>query len=121
MQDVCVTWFRSSLSSGLRVVQHLRDEAHRFGITHHRNRRSKSQISTMLDGVKGLGPKTHEVLIKHFKSMKRVKEASEADVAAVIGAAKARLVLNALNNSQLDNNYNNENSDSEGPESLGND
>ena len=53
--------------------------------------------------------------------MKRVKEASETDVAAVIGAAKARLVLNALNNSQLDNNYNNENSDSEGPESLGND
>ena len=108
-------------SESLRVVQHLRDEAHRFGITHHRNRRSKSQISTMLDGVKGLGPKTHEALIKHFKSMKRVKEASEADVAAVIGAAKARLVLNALNNNQLDNNYNNENSDSEGPESLGND
>ena len=108
-------------SESLRVVQHLRDEAHRFGITHHRNRRSKSQISTMLDGVKGLGPKTHEALIKHFKSMKRVKEASEADVAAVIGAAKARLVLNALNNSQLDNNYNNENSDSEGSESLGND
>ena len=108
-------------SESLRVVQHLRDEAHRFGITHHRNRRSKSQISTMLDGVKGLGPKTHEALIKHFKSMKRVKEASEADVAAVIGASKARLVLNALNNSQLDNNYNNENSDSEGPESLGND
>ena len=101
-------------SESLRVVQHLRDEAHRFGITHHRNRRSKSQISTMLDGVKGLGPKTHEALIKHFKSMKRVKEASEADVAAVIGASKARLVLNALNNSQLDNNYNNENSDSEG-------
>ena len=108
-------------SESLRVVQHLRDEAHRFGITHHRNRRSKSQISTMLDGVKGLGPKTHEALIKHFKSMKRVKEASEADVAAVIGASKARLVLNALNNNQLDNNYNNENSDSEGPESLGND
>ena len=108
-------------SESLRVVQHLRDEAHRFGITHHRNRRSKSQISTMLDGVKGLGPKTHEVLIKHFKSMKRVKEASEADVAAVIGAAKARLVLNALNNSQLDNNYNNENSDSEGPAGLGDD
>ena len=108
-------------SESLRVVQHLRDEAHRFGITHHRNRRSKSQISTMLDGVKGLGPKTHEALIKHFKSMKRVKEASEADVAAVIGASKARLVINALNNSQLDNNYNNENSDSEGPESLGND
>ena len=108
-------------SESLRVVQHLRDEAHRFGITHHRNRRSKSQISTMLDGVKGLGPKTHEALIKHFKSMKRVKEASEADVAAVIGASKARLVLNALNNNQLDNNYNNENSDSEGSESLGND
>ena len=108
-------------SESLRVVQHLRDEAHRFGITHHRNRRSKGQLSTLFDGVKGIGPKTHEVLIKHYRSMKKVSEAGEADVAKVIGAAKAKIVFNVLNNNKLDKNSNNENSDSESAESLGND
>ena len=103
------------------MVQHLRDEAHRFGITHHRNRRSKGQISTIFDGVKGIGPKTHELLIKHYRSMKKVSEAGEADVAKVIGAAKAKIVFNVLNNNKLDKNSNNENSDSESAESLGND
>ena len=83
-------------SETLRVVQHLRDEAHRFGITHHRNRRSKGQIVGALDGIKGIGPKTAEALLQHFKSVKRIREASEADIAAVVGAAKARLVLAAL-------------------------
>lgn len=83
-------------SETLRVVQHLRDEAHRFGITHHRNRRSKGQIVGVLDGIKGIGPKTAEALLQHFKSVKRIREASEADIAAVVGASKARLVLAAL-------------------------
>ena len=83
-------------SETLRVVQHLRDEAHRFGITHHRNRRSKGQIVGALDGIKGIGPKTAEALLQHFKSVKRIREASEADIAAVVGASKARLVLAAL-------------------------
>ncbi|MDE5568514.1 MAG: excinuclease ABC subunit UvrC, partial [Muribaculaceae bacterium] len=66
-------------SESLRVVQHMRDEAHRFGITHHRNRRSKSQIVSELDDIKGIGPKTAEVLLKHFKSVKRIREASLED------------------------------------------
>ena len=83
-------------SETLRVVQHLRDEAHRVGITHHRNRRSKSQTVGALDGIKGIGPKTAEALLQHFKSVKRLREASEADIAAVVGPAKARTVVAGL-------------------------
>lgn len=83
-------------SETLRVVQHLRDEAHRFGITHHRNRRSKSQIVGALDGIKGIGPKTAEALLQHFKSVKRIREASEPDIVAIVGPSKAALVLAAL-------------------------
>lgn len=79
-------------SESLRVIQALRDEAHRFGITHHRLRRSKSQISSELDNIKGIGPATSQALIKHFRSLKRVREASLDDVAAVVGVAKARLL-----------------------------
>lgn len=84
-------------SETLRVIQHLRDEAHRFGITHHRNRRSKSALVGELDGIKGIGPKTAEALLQHFKSVKRIREASEEDIVAVIGKAKAKVLLEALN------------------------
>lgn len=107
-------------SESLRVVQHLRDEAHRFGITHHRNRRSHSQLSTLFDGVKGIGPKTHEALIKHFKSMKRVSESSREEIAEVIGAKKADMVINVLNNNKIISNTKDENSDTKGAESIGN-
>ena len=83
-------------SESLRIVQHLRDEAHRFGITHHRNRRSKSQISSELASIKGIGEATSAALLRHFKSAKRVREASEAEIAAIIGPAKARLVRAGL-------------------------
>ena len=83
-------------SESLRVVQHMRDEAHRFGITHHRNRRSKSQVVSELDGVKGIGPKTAEALLKHFKSVKRIREASLEDIAALIGPSKAQIVKTNL-------------------------
>lgn len=79
-------------SESLRVVQHLRDEAHRFGITHHRNRRSKSQIVSELSGIKGVGPATETLLLQHFKSVKRIREASLDALADVIGPAKARIV-----------------------------
>ena len=79
-------------SESLRVVQNLRDEAHRFGITHHRNRRSKSAIVSELSEIKGIGPATQETLLRHFKSVKRVSEASLDALAEVIGPAKARLV-----------------------------
>jgi len=79
-------------SESLRVVQHLRDEAHRFGITHHRNRRSKSAIVSELSQIPGIGPATEQTLLAHFKSVKRVKAASLDLLASVIGPAKARLV-----------------------------
>lgn len=84
-------------SETLRVVQHLRDEAHRFGITHHRNRRSKSALVGELDGVKGIGPKTAETLLKHFKSVKRIKEAPAAEIEELIGPAKTKILTEALN------------------------
>lgn len=79
-------------SESLRVVQHMRDEAHRFGITHHRNRRSKSQLVSELDGIKGIGPQTATALLKHFKSVKRIRAASTDELAGVVGPAKARIL-----------------------------
>lgn len=83
-------------SESLRVVQHLRDEAHRFGITHHRNRRSKGQTVSALDSIKGIGAKTRDALLTHFRSVKRIKEADLDELASVIGPAKASIVFNAL-------------------------
>lgn len=83
-------------SESLRVVQHLRDEAHRFGITHHRNQRSKSAITSELDDIKGIGEKTRTALLSHFRSVKRIREASEAEIASVVGPAKAKLIVSAL-------------------------
>ncbi len=83
-------------SESLRVVQHLRDEAHRFGITHHRNRRSKGQIVSELDDIKGVGTKTKEALLQTFKSVKRLREASIDAIAEITGPARASLIYNAL-------------------------
>lgn len=83
-------------SESLRVVQHLRDEAHRFGITHHRNRRSKGQIVSELDDIKGVGAKTKEALLQTFKSVKRLREASIDAIAEITGPARASLIYNAL-------------------------
>lgn len=83
-------------SESLRVVQQLRDEAHRFGITHHRDRRSKTQTVSELDSIKGVGQKTREALLQHFKSVKRLRAATTDDIASVVGAARARLVYSAL-------------------------
>ncbi len=87
-------------SETLHVIQRLRDEAHRFAITFHRKQRSKSQIQSVLDDVPGIGPKTRTLLLKHFKSVKRIKEASEQELAALIGPAKARTLIACLTNNQ---------------------
>ncbi len=79
-------------SRSLQVVQHLRDEAHRFGITHHRLRRSKGQVRSELDNIKGVGDVTAKNLMKEFKSVKRLSEAAEEEIAAVVGPAKAKVV-----------------------------
>ncbi len=83
-------------SDTLRVVQHMRDEAHRFGITHHRNRRSKGQTVSALDSIKGVGEKTREALLSHFRSFKRIKDADLDELAAVVGPAKASIVYGAI-------------------------
>lgn len=86
----------SKTSESLRVVQHLRDEAHRFGITFHRDLRSKSQIRSELDNIKGIGPATARTLLSHFRSVKRIREATLPEVAKLIGPAKAKIVKTAL-------------------------
>ncbi len=83
-------------SESLRVVQQLRDEAHRFGITHHRNRRSKSQLVSELDSIKGIGQKTKEALLVHFKSLKRIKESDLDELASVVGPSRASIIYNAF-------------------------
>ncbi len=83
-------------SESLRVVQHLRDEAHRFGITHHRNRRSKAAIVSELDSIKGIGNKTKAALLQEFKSVKRLREAPLEEIEKIVGKAKARLIVAGL-------------------------
>ena len=77
----------------LKLIQQLRDEAHRFGITFHRQKRSKSQLVSELDGVKGIGPETKKKLLTHFKSIKRIKEANEDEIVALIGKNKGSLIM----------------------------
>lgn len=83
-------------SRSLRVIQALRDEAHRFGITHHRLRRSKGQVVSKLDTIKGIGPATVGTLMKHFKSLKKIKEAPVEEIEALIGKAKTSILLAGL-------------------------
>ena len=80
-------------SESLKVIQHLRNEAHRFGITHHRNKRSKAALGTELTQIEGIGERTAEMLIQEFKSVKRVKEATQDEIEKIIGRAKAKLLL----------------------------
>ena len=85
-------------SPALKVLQHIRDEAHRFGITFHRNLRSKAQIESVLSGIKGVGPKTEQRLIMHFGSVARIAAAPLEDVAALVGPALAERIHAHLNN-----------------------
>ena len=93
-------FFIDKNSESLRVIQRLRDEAHRFAITFHRKQRGKTQIHSVLDEIQGVGPKTKELLLKQFKSLKRIREASLDDLTAVIGPAKARALADALKASE---------------------
>ena len=77
-------------SETLKIIQQLRNEAHRFGVRLHRNRRSKSAVSSSLDNIQGIGEKTIVKLLKDFKSVKRIKEAQLDELATSIGAAKAK-------------------------------
>ncbi|MBQ5466573.1 MAG: excinuclease ABC subunit C [Muribaculaceae bacterium] len=91
-----VPLFIDKNSETLKVIQRLRDEAHRFGIKHHRNKRSKSQIHSQLDDIQGIGDKTKQLLLKHFKSVKRIREATADEIAAVVGPSRAKLIKENL-------------------------
>ena len=79
-------------SETLKLIQQARDEAHRFGITFHRQKRSKSQTTSELDQVKGIGSETKKRLLIHFKSIKRIKEASKEEIVSVIGKSKGEII-----------------------------
>lgn len=84
--------FLDKNSPSLKVIMHLRDEAHRFGITHHRNKRSKEQIKSELRLIKGIGEKSEQKLLSRFKSVKGVKEASNADLTLLVGKKGAKAI-----------------------------
>ena len=84
--------FLDKNSSSLKVLMHLRDEAHRFGITHHRNRRSKGQINSILREIPSIGEKRETELLKRFKSVTQIRKASLEDLTAVVGQ-KAALAI----------------------------
>lgn len=83
-------------SSLFHLLTHIQDEVHRFAITFHRDKRSKHQLASELDNIKGVGKKSIELLFKKFKSVKRIKEATEEDLAAIIGPSKARILKENL-------------------------
>lgn len=80
-------------SETLKVIQHIRNEAHRFGITFHRNQRSKNAIQPTLTKIPGIGEKTMEKLLTEFKSMKRLKETPQSEIEKVVGKSKAEKVV----------------------------
>lgn len=79
-------------SETLKIIQQLRNEAHRFGITHHRDKRSKSALQTSLETIPGIGEKTMITLLKHFKSVKRLSQATEKELSDVVGNSKAKKI-----------------------------
>ena len=83
-------------SETLKIIQQLRNEAHRFGITHHRNKRSKGAINSELENIEGVGKKTAEQLLKSFKSVKRIKEASIETLAETVGKSKAEKIFKSF-------------------------
>lgn len=80
-------------SETLKVIQHIRDEAHRFGITHHRKKRSKASIKTLLTDIPGIGEASSKELLIKFTSVKKISQTSEEELAEVIGKSKARIVF----------------------------
>ena len=83
-----------------RLLTQIQDEVHRFAITFHRQKRSKHQVASELDEIKGIGPRTRDLLIKHFRSVKRIREATLEALVEVVGAKKANILHDALAQNQ---------------------
>ena len=79
-----------------RLLTRIQDEVHRYAITFHRDKRSKHQVASALDDIQGIGPKTKTLLLNKFHSVKRIREADESELAAVVGAAKAKILKEKL-------------------------
>ena len=84
-------------SQALKVLQRIRDEAHRFGITFHRNLRSKAQIKSALTQIKGVGEQTEQRLLMHYGSVARIASAQESDIAKLVGPKLAKTIKTTLN------------------------
>ena len=83
-------------SESLKLIRRIRDEVHRFGITFHRNQRSKGSFKNELEQIEGIGKATVDLLLKKFKSVKNIKEKKEEELASVIGSSKAQLIKNYI-------------------------
>lgn len=79
-----------------RLLTQIQDEVHRYAITFHRDKRSKHQVASTLDNILGIGPKTKALLLRKWHSVKRIREAGEDELAAVIGIAKAKILKEKL-------------------------
>ena len=79
-----------------KFLTRIQDEVHRFAITFHRDKRSKSQIKSEIDDIKGIGPKSKQLLLRQLKSVKRIKEATEDELSNIVGPSKARIIIEAL-------------------------
>jgi excinuclease ABC subunit C len=80
-------------SISLKIIQHLRNEAHRFGINFHRDKRSSSMLQSDLDRIKGIGPRTKEILLKHFETVDKIREASAEELENLVGSSKGSILL----------------------------
>ena len=86
-------YYLSRTGEPLKVICHIRDEAHRFGITHHRNRRSKNFIKTGLEGIEGVGEKSTTALLRHFRTLTNIRKATFEEIAEIVGKSKAQKVI----------------------------
>ena len=91
----------SKKSISLKVLQQLRDEAHRFAIAFHRNKRSKDAIKSSLDNISGIGPQTKKILLQEFGSISRIKQSSEKVLIDLIGNSKTKILQNAIKKGNL--------------------
>lgn len=91
-------------SETLKVIQYLRNEAHRFGITFHRQKRSNNALKTSIETIPGIGEKTHIALIKHFKSVKRLAQATKQEIQQVVGESKAQKIVDFYKIDKKDSN-----------------
>ncbi len=89
-------------SEALKLITNIRDEVHRFGITFHRDTRSKGVIKNELEGIKGVGASTATILLSTFKSVKKIKALTQREIAAVVGSSKARIVYEGLHKENND-------------------